>query len=235
LIDPPDLSRVADTSFASCIVLAAPQEVSTYRLQQARLATSLDWTAILRPIAARLKLAVAATVTGGSGDERVDFRSGKLSASSKLYLRGEGMQILPETPGDTSGETSSESSPSPHTPLNAGAHFMHAAMNQRRSAFLANPGAIPFSSFTHLDPFKRIAPLVLVEGQSVHCEIMFSLALPAIYLLPFQSTCSAKFHASHSPEAAALCVTVVALHTQSIRSFPDLFFCPLLWHEIYKM
>jgi len=55
------------------------------------------------------------------------------TAEGKLYLFGEGMRTLPDTPGVTSDETLSEGSSSPQTPLNAGTHFVQAAMNQRKS------------------------------------------------------------------------------------------------------
>jgi hypothetical protein len=70
------------------------------------------------------------------------------------------MQLLADSPGETSGETSSESSPSPRTPLNADEHFLHEAMNQRKSAFSINPCG---SALHTWDLFSGICPLKLLH------------------------------------------------------------------------
>lgn len=82
------------------------------------------------------------------------------------------MQISPESPGVTSGETSSESSSSPQTPLDAGAYFVHAAMNQRKYAILAKPWDDPLSSFESFERGSR-------DSQAMELKCHYEIWFPA--------------------------------------------------------
>ena len=152
----------------------------------------------------------------------------------KLYLRGEGMQFLPESPGDTSGETLSESSSSPQTPLDAGAHFVHAAMNQCKSAFRANPEAIHFLALRKKS-FHANRTTHASWWPKCQLHIMFSHELGAIYLSGIQFGCNAKFHALRPPDAATFCVTVVALPPHSTFESYSIFLLSVVVKRIVRI